>query len=231
MTPPAPAPPAHPASVGQVLRAIPWLRVLLAFASAFAVGIGTAWIIQATGTWLDGAAWEHRLLAFAQTTVSALLDPLFFLLPFIGTNYTLLPFVFAVALYLWWRGEHMTSVHLIVVQLGSLLLNVVLKTMLARPRPVDYNPRGQHGLAAYPSGHSIAVTSVLITVAWLIHRHGKGTWGYWVVGFIFIANNWSRVYLGVHWPTDVIGGVLVGGAWLLGTLWVFRPLHRKFGEP
>jgi undecaprenyl-diphosphatase len=231
VTHPAPPPPAHPAPARDVLRSIPWLRVILAFASAFAVGLVTAWIIQATGTWLDGAGWEHRLLAFAQTTVSTVLDPLFFLLPFIGTNYTLLPFVVAVALYLWWRGEHMTSVHLVVVQIGSLLLNVGLKTVLARPRPVDYNPRGQHGLAAYPSGHSMAVTSVLITVAWLIHRHGKGTWGYWVVGFIFIANNWSRIYLGVHWPTDVIGGVLVGGVWLIGTLMIFAPLHRKFGEP
>ena len=226
-----PAPPARPATAAEALRAIPWLRLLLVFASAVAVGLGTAWLIQLTGTWLDGARWEHRLLAFAQTTVSALLDPLFFLLPFIGTNYTLLPFVFAVAAWLWYRGEHMTSVHLIVVQIGSLLLNVVLKTVLARPRPDMYNPRGQHGLAAYPSGHSIAVTSVLITVAWLIHRHGKGTWGYWVVGIIFIANNWSRIYLGVHWPTDVIGGVLVGGIWLLGTLWIFKPLHRRFGEP
>jgi undecaprenyl-diphosphatase len=224
-------PPARPASAGEVLRATPWLRILLAFASALAVGLVTAWIIQGTGTWLDGAEWEHRLLAFAQTTVSAILDPLFFLLPFIGTNYTLLPFVAVVVIYLWIRGEHMTALHLAVVQVGSLLLNVVLKTALARPRPVDYNPRGQHGLAAFPSGHSIAVTSVLITVAWLIDRHGRGKWGYWVVGVIFIANNWSRIYLGVHWPTDVVGGVLVGGAWLAGTLWIFRPLHRRFGEP
>lgn len=223
--------PTHPASAAEVLRATPWLRLLLAFAAAVLAGLVSAWIIQLTGTWLDGAAWEHRVLAFAQTTVSALLDPLFFLLPFIGTNYTLLPFVLLVVLYLWYRGEHMTALHLTVVQLGSLLLNVILKSTLDRPRPVDYNPRGQHGLSAFPSGHSIAVTSVLITVAWLIHRHGKGTWGYWVVGVIFVANNWSRVYLGVHWPTDVIGGVLVGGVWLWLTLRLFAPLHRKFGEP
>ena len=211
-------PPVRPASAGEVLRATPWLRLLLAFASAFAVGMVTAWIIQGTGTWLDGAEWEHRLLAFAQTTVSAILDPLFFLLPFIGTNYTLLPFVAGVCMYLWYRGEHMTALHLMVVQIGSLVLNVALKTVLARPRPVDYNPRGQHGLAAFPSGHSIAVTSVLITVAWLIDRHGKGKWGYWVVGAIFVANNWSRVYLGVHWPTDVIAGGLAAAAWVTACL-------------
>lgn len=223
--------PKRGAPLGAVLRAIPWLYVILAFASAFAIGMASAWVIQATGGWLDGADWEHALLRFAQTTVSPLADPFFYLLPFIGTNYTLLPFVAAVVVYLWYRGEHMTAVHLTVVQLGSLLLNVALKGLLDRPRPTLYDPRGQHGLSAYPSGHSIAVTSVLITIAWLIDRHGKGKWGYWVVGFIFIANNYSRIYLGVHWPTDVVGGVLVGGLWLAGTLWIFRPLHRRFGEP
>ena len=183
------------------------------------------------GATLAGGDWEHAVLRFAQTTVSPFADPFFFLLPFIGTNYTLLPFVAIVVGYLWYRGEHMTAAHLTVVQLGSLGLNVILKMVLARPRPDMYDPRGQHGLSAYPSGHSIAVTSVLITVAWLIDRHGRGKWGYWVVGFIFIANNYSRIYLGVHWPTDVLGGVLVGGMWLALTLAIFRPLHRRFGEP
>lgn len=226
-----PPPPSHPATGPEILRATPWLRILAAFTMAVIVGMVTALLIQWAGWWLDGAEWEHALLRFAQSTVSPIADPLFFLLPFVGTNYTLLPFVAIAVGYLWYRGEHVTSVHLAVVQLGSLLLNVALKTVLARPRPDLYDPRGQHGLSAYPSGHSIAVTSVLITVAWIIYRHGKGTWGFWVVGVIFIANNYSRIYLGVHWPTDVIGGVMVGGTWLLLTLAIFKPLHRRFGEP
>ena len=212
-------------SARATLRATPWLRVLLAFIGAFASGIATAWIIQWSGTWLDGADWEHRVLAFAQATVSPVLDPFFYALPFIGTNYTLLPFVVLACAWLWYRRHYTTALHLGVIQLGSLLLNVTLKTLLARPRPDMYDPRGQHGLAAYPSGHSIAITSVGFTIAYLLHRHGNGTWAYWVVGFLFIANNWSRVYLGVHWPTDVVGGVLVGAIWLLGGIRAFGGLE------
>lgn len=218
-------------SARAALRALPWRRILLAFGSAFAAGLVTAWIIQWTGTWLDGADWEHRLLAYAQTTVSPILDPFFLALPYIGTNYSLLPFVTIACVWLWYRRHYTTALHLGVVQLGSLILNVSLKTLLGRPRPDMYDPRGQHGLAAYPSGHSIAITSVGFTIAYLLHRHGKGTWAYWVVGFFFIANNWSRVYLGVHWPTDVVGGVLVGAVWLAGALWVFGPLDSRSWSP
>lgn len=224
-------PPRKPAAPAEIARATPWGRVLGALLLAYLVGIGTALVVRQTGGWLDGADWEHVVLAFAQSTVSPTLDPLFYALPFLGTNYTLLPFVALGVGWLWYRGEHVTATHLAIVQLGSLLLNVSLKFSLLRPRPTLYDPRGQHGMSAYPSGHSIAVTSVLLTIAWLIHRHGKGTWGYWVVAIVFIANSYSRVYLGVHWPTDVIGGTLVGATWLILTIAIFRPLHTRFGEP
>ena len=118
------------------------------------------------------------------------------------------------------------ATHLVVAQLGSWILNPALKFSVNRPRPELFEQRGQHDFPAYPSGHSIAVTAVMLTAAYLIHRTGHGRWGYWVVGVFFLLNTYSRVYLSVHWPTDMVGGTLVGLVWLAALIIAFRPAER-----
>jgi membrane-associated phospholipid phosphatase len=64
--------------------------------------------------------------------------------------------------------------------------------------------------------------SVLLFAAWLAYREKRVVWPLIVWTPLFILMLYSRVYLGVHWPSDVVGGVIVGVIWLVVVLLVFR---------
>ena len=201
-------------SVRSVIAGLQWQGLALGWIAAFAVGMLLGLVTRALGWW-NGASWEHALLRAAADSATPAMDTVMLTLPVVGTNYTLAPLIVVAAVVLARRGYASVAVHLVVVQLGSWILNPVLKFALMRPRPELYDPRGQHAFPAFPSGHMIAVVAVLGTVAWLLQRAGHGRWAFAAVGAFFLLVGWSRIYLGVHWPTDVIGGTLVGLVWLV----------------
>ena len=209
-------------SVRARLARLPWRTLAIGWAAAYLVGLAFALLVRMEGGWQHGGAWERAVLVAVHEHVSPTFDVVMLTVPLIGTNYTLAPLVAIAAVWLWRRGRHTFALHMAVVQAGSWTLNPALKFTLPRPRPDLFELRGQYALPAYPSGHSIAVSSVLFTAAYLIHRAGHGTWAYWAVAAFFVLNSYSRIYLAVHWPTDVIGGTLVGAVWLGVTMMVFR---------
>jgi undecaprenyl-diphosphatase len=211
-------------SVRDAIRQLPWPGLALGWVIAFAAGAAVAFLIRGLGWW-PGAPWERELLVAANRTVGPVLDVIMLTLPLIGTNYTLAPLVAVAAVILWRRGLPAAAVHLAVVQAGSWALNPSLKFTFPRDRPALFEARGQYAFPAYPSGHAIAVVAVLFTAAWLLHRYRGVTWGYWAVGGYFLLNSWSRIYLAVHWPTDVIAGAIVGGIWLLFTIRLLGKTH------
>ncbi len=210
--------------LGAWLARLPWARLGTGWALAYLVGLAFGLLIRAEGWWNDGAPWEREVLIAVNRTVSPALDLIMLWLPLIGTNYSLAPLVAIAVIWLWRRGRHLPALHLAIVQAGSWALNPAIKFTVPRPRPDLFELRGQFAFPAYPSGHSIAVVSVLFTVAYLIHRSGHGPWAYGVVGAFYVLNSYSRIYLAVHWPTDVIGGTVVGAIWLAATMTAFRRL-------
>ena len=65
------------------------------------------------------------------------------------------------------------------------------------------------------------------TIARVLHRERGWRWPYVVSAVMLVVNLYSRLYLGVHWPTDVIGGALLGLAWLLMVAYAFRPFAEQ----
>lgn len=115
----------------------------------------------------------------------------------------------------WRRG----AVLLLVVMAGAGILDVLLKQLYARTRPLplfDFYPAPRS--YSFPSGHALFATCFFGGVAVLAShraRHPAARVALWVVAFLLAALiGISRIYLGVHYPSDVLGGLAAGTVWV-----------------
>jgi membrane-associated phospholipid phosphatase len=107
---------------------------------------------------------------------------------------------------------------LAVTLFGAMLLNTAAKHAVARPRPAAAWMAVSASGFAFPSGHATESTAVYGLLATLFAKTGtrrRAKLGWLTIGLLipFLVGV-SRVYLGVHWPTDVLAGWALGSAWL-----------------
>ena len=191
---------------------------------SLSAGIVYARSLIAAGEWTKGFPWEHDLLqAVHRVELPAFVDRALLVLPWFGTNITLLPLSLIASVWLVRHGQRWLAAHLIVLQIGTLTLSAVLKGLYDRPRPTLWEQRGQFAWASYPSGHAIASVAVPFTIAIMLWRTRGWRWPFWVAGIMLAVTSYSRLYLGVHWPSDVIAGLFMGVVWLISTLIAFQP--------
>jgi len=163
------------------------------------------------------------------------LTPLVVGLTNVGGAYVTLGSTAAATLWLLLRRRSASALLLAATVLLERSLVDALKQMVGRPRPdfgVDWLP---HSLA-YPSGHSAnSLTAFLGAAILLAPAHNRGPWATGALLAAFLVGL-SRIYLGVHWPSDVVGGWAVGllaiGIALIGgaRLGALEPQHQIVGR-
>jgi undecaprenyl-diphosphatase len=125
----------------------------------------------------------------------------------------------AVVGYLLLTRKPRSAVLILVAVIGGLLISVSLKAVFDRPRP-ELFPHGSYvDDPSFPSGHSMLSAVMYLTLGTLLaklepHRRTKAYILGWAI-VLAVLVGLSRIYLGVHWPTDVLGGWAAGLAWAL----------------
>ncbi|MFJ5023855.1 phosphatase PAP2 family protein [Streptomyces goshikiensis] len=120
---------------------------------------------------------------------------------------------------LWRRGERGRALRIGVATAVAAAVQRGLKELVGRERPVWPDPVDSAQYAAYPSGHAMTATVVCGLLLWLLPRPAPGTAGNrlartaWALAAVSVAGvGFTRLYLGVHWLSDVVGGWLLGVA-------------------
>jgi undecaprenyl-diphosphatase len=119
--------------------------------------------------------------------------------------------------YLWLQGLRRIAWFLLLAILGGLLLSLALKAGFHRPRPELVSHGSMIYTSSFPSGHSMLAAVVYLTGgALLAVVHTARRVRVYLIGCAVLATllvGVSRVYLGVHWPSDVLAGWAAGAAW------------------
>lgn len=115
----------------------------------------------------------------------------------------------------WRRAAWSTALWLTVTVTLATVVQQWVKAAVDRPRPIWPDPVDSAHYAAFPSGHATTATVVCGLLLRLLQRHGAGRvlWRTAVsAAVVSVAGvGLTRVWLGVHWPSDVVGGWLFGG--------------------
>lgn len=173
---------------------------------------------------------DFTLIKYIQGNITPALTQLFKSVTFLGspTFDTLLSLVLFIVLFC--KKRRLEAYYLgINIALIAGIGNQLLKLIFQRPRP-DFLRLAQEGGFSFPSGHAMGSIIMYGTIFILICTFTRSQALRWVAGIaclILVALiGVSRVYLGVHYPSDIIGGWLVGGGYLLLTYPLYR--HRRF---
>ncbi len=118
------------------------------------------------------------------------------------------------------------------ILLGSEYLNKFVKEIYQRVRPDQIEHLIEQGGYAFPSGHSMGSMIVFGGIIFILTRKIKTNWQQWLIGILFglliLLIGVSRIYLGVHYPSDVIGGFSLGFTWItLSIALVGLPITRQ----
>jgi len=193
------------------------LELLIGFLTAAAALVLFTWLGREV---LEGEvlAFDERIRVLVHDLASPRLTALMRGASFYGGPGVLVPAGLAAGVAFVIKGWHRGALLVVVTLAGAGLLNGLLKFSFARVRPVSFFDYPLPGSPSFPSGHALYAASVFGGLAVLLTARIRSfplQLGIWFVSIsLILLVGTSRVYLGVHYPSDVFAGYAIGVIWV-----------------
>lgn len=203
-----------------------WRRLLLVFAGLLLPLWGFGELADEVRE-AEAFPFDAPILHFAKGIAGAGFDRVFLLSSKLGYEWGVMPFDAVLVLALALTRRLREGLFAGIAIIGSALLNLGAKQLFARERPTLWESIAPESTFSFPSGHamgSITLAMVLVLLAW----HTRWRWWVTLPMAAFVAMvGLSRVYLGVHYPSDILAGWAVAIAWTVGAYLLVFPHGQR----
>jgi len=210
--------PAHPRSAGMLASALLLLITMPLF----------FWIVGEVAPGEPMVRADLAILNLFDSLRTPVGDKIMVFMTSLGDGIVVTAVTVAVAAYLFARKAWRRGTGFIIAMAGTALFVPLVKLMLHRSRPIELYA----GADAYsfPSGHA-TLTAVLFGICAVLIAHDLNRWAkatiFTIAASFVITIGFSRVYLGAHWMSDVLAGLLFGTAMVSAFAFVFGPIHNE----
>ncbi|MBZ2175276.1 phosphatase PAP2 family protein [Schnuerera sp. xch1] len=161
----------------------------------------------------EGILFDMDIMKYIHGNMTLEIAKFMNIITFFGSSYFFIFIGIIIFIFLKRNNNCKGIILLITSTLGSYILNYILKNIFVRTRPLEYFLIEQGGYS-FPSGHSMVSISFYTTMTYLLTKSQSSkriNIILWIANFIIVAFiGFSRVFLGVHWPTDVLVGFILG---------------------
>jgi membrane-associated phospholipid phosphatase len=179
----------------------------------------------------DETGIDQRLANWLHGRATDPLTDVFHVVTFLGNFVPLLAVTLVAVVFLWRRRERTEALFVALAFVGAEVLSNGMKLGFRRDRPFFADPLATASTFSFPSGHALVSLAVYGAVALVIARHLSSPAGRALVlvgaGVLVAAIGFSRLYLGVHFLSDVLAGFAAGIAWL-SLLYVALELRSRY---
>ncbi|MGP1384125.1 MAG: phosphatase PAP2 family protein [Thainema sp.] len=180
----------------------------------------------------EAFAFDESVLLWINQFSNPVLDQVMLAVTRLGDPHVVVPLTCIGFIWFWWQWRWRVAVIFAVNCLGGAVLSNGLKLFFSKPRPQLWAQLITETSYSFPSGHALGSMVLYGFSAFLLAQH-FAEYKHLIYGLAVLlisSIGFSRLYLGVHWPTDVLAGYSVGFLWISACISLFQLATRRLSR-